>query len=198
MDITGKKMTEDIERWEKKKGIEFMERLGLKSGYQVLDFGAGYGHYTIPAAKFIGKDGVVYAVDKREEPLSAIAEKVSKYGLSNVKVVKNSDGVTLRFDSDFIDVVLLFDILHYMEEEKRNKLYGEVYRVLKPGGKLFVYPKHTRDDFPMGEFADMRNEDVADEVQREGLLFDEKICGEIAHDEELDRGCVFKFVKPED
>ncbi len=191
-------MTEDIEEWENEKGIEFMERLGLKRGDRVLDFGAGYGHYSIPAAKVIGESGVVYSVDKREEPLSAIADKISDHELTNIRVVKNSDDVKLKLNPDVVDAVLLFDILHYMEEEKRSKLYREVYRVLKQGGQLFVYPKHTQDDYPMGEFKDMKNEDVVDEIEEVGLSLNEKICGEIAHDEEVAQGCVFKFVKPDD
>ncbi|MFW6141239.1 MAG: class I SAM-dependent methyltransferase [Candidatus Saliniplasma sp.] len=191
-------MTEDIERWENEKGIEFIERLGFKRGDRVLDFGAGYGHYSIPIAKVVGESGVVYSVDKREEPLSAIADKISDHELSNIKVVKNSDDVKLKLNPDVVDSVFLFDILHYMEEEKRSKLYREVSRVLKPGGQLFVYPKHTLDDFPMGEFKDMKKEDVVDEIEEVGFSFSEKICGKIAHDEKLAQGCVFKFVKPDD
>ena len=36
---------------------------GIQPGMSVLDFGCGLGRYSLPAARIVGKEGVVYAVD---------------------------------------------------------------------------------------------------------------------------------------
>ncbi len=190
-------MNDKIKRWEKEDGVKFLYKMGLRKGHKLLDFGAGYGHYTLPAAEVVGDEGAVFAVDKKEEPLSAIAKKASERGLSNIKTIKNSDSVTLKMDDRSIDVVLLFDILHYMEKDKRKKLYREVYRVLKDEGSLIVHPKHTKDDFPMGELKNMENRDVVKEIEENGFTLKFKVCGELAHDQGITEGCVFKFQKIE-
>jgi len=46
------------------RAIELLERIGISKGQTVLDFGCGYGIYTIPVAKIVGKQGRVYALDK--------------------------------------------------------------------------------------------------------------------------------------
>jgi len=191
-------MDEEIDRWEKENGVKFLHRMGLREGQKVLDFGCGYGHYSLPAAELVGDEGIVFAVDKKEEPLSSVSKKASDRSLSNIKTIKNSDSVSLKLDDRSIDAVLLFDILHYMEGERRNELYREAHRVLKSGGSLIVHPKHTKDDFPMGEFKDMDNQDVVDEIEEAGFTFDFKFCGDVAHDEGITEGCVFNFQKNED
>ncbi len=188
-------MTEEIERWEREEGPDFLRKIGLEEGDKVLDFGAGHGHYTLPAAAVVKGAGTVYAVDKEEGPLHSIADKASEHGLRNVRTIKNSGGIELKFEENSIDRVLLFDILHYMEREDRRELYREARRILKPEGVLSVYPKHTKEDFPMGEFEDMSVEDVANEVQELGLELKDKIYGKIAHDEGLVEGCVLNFIK---
>ncbi len=40
-----------------------LERIGIPQGITVVDLGAGSGHYAIGAARLVGKEGRVYAVD---------------------------------------------------------------------------------------------------------------------------------------
>jgi len=65
-----------MERWEVKEGVGFLRKIGIKSGQSVLDFGCRVGHYTIPAAKAVGSTGIVYSVDKEQEALNELQQKV--------------------------------------------------------------------------------------------------------------------------
>jgi len=64
--------------------IEILQRIGIKSGQSVLDFGCGSGTYTIPVAKIVGKQGKVYALDKDKNELDNLMKKargsISKTG----------------------------------------------------------------------------------------------------------------------
>jgi len=188
-------MNKEIEKWEKQEGIKFLRRIGLCANQTVLDFGCRVGHYTIPAAKIVGSDGVVYAVDKEQEALSELQQKVKAHNLKNVKIMKTSGQINLDFESESIGVVLLYDVLHYHEKEKREKLYQEAFRILKQDGLLSVYPKHTLEDEPIQQFKELNLDDVKREVEDSGFHFEEKHCGIISHDDGLNHGCVLNFRK---
>lgn len=184
-----------MQKWETESGVKFLKNIGIETGQIVLDFGANDGHYSIPAAILVGNNGSVYAIDKEQEPLNKIEQKAHNLGLDNIKIIKNSGEVKLSLGNDSIDVVLLYDILHYLKQEERKILYGEIYRVLKPDGLLSVYPKHVVEDYPLMEFQNIHIDDVKQEIRDSGFLFDQKYCDKMSHNDEINSGCVLNFKK---
>ena len=55
--------------------FKILKKTGIKRGKTVLDFGCGSGTYTIPAAKIVGKEGKVYALDKDKKVLDELIKK---------------------------------------------------------------------------------------------------------------------------
>jgi cyclopropane fatty-acyl-phospholipid synthase-like methyltransferase len=47
-------MKNNIENYTEERCKEILEKVGVKEGQIILDFGCGSGNYTIPAAKIIG------------------------------------------------------------------------------------------------------------------------------------------------
>jgi len=188
-------MHDEMEKWEREGGITFLRKVGIRSGYKVLDFGARVGHYTIPAATIVKEKGLVYAVDKEHDSLVQLERKARRLGLRNVKIIENSGGMTLDLKDGLINVVLLYDVLHYFKKDERQRLYEEVYRILEPDGLLSVYPKHVLEDVPLNEFKNLHVEDVKKEIQNSNFLFKQKYCGTMSHDNSLNEGCVFGFKK---
>ena len=184
-----------MEWWERDGGTEFLKEIGLRSGQRVLDFGCRVGHYTIPAAKAVGNEGIIYAVDKESQALNELSRKVAAHNLTNVRVTKTSGQMKLPLESGVIDVVLLYDVLHYFVKYERTKLYQGVFRILKQSGLLSVYPKHTAEDNPMMELQHLRSTDVRREILSSGFQFERRYCGIISHDDELNKGCVLNFRK---
>ena len=184
-----------MDLWEKDDGVKFLKKIGLKSGQRVLDFGCRVGHYTIPAAKAVGNEGIVYAVDKESKALNELNCKLTAYHLTNVIVTKTSGQMKLPLESRVIDVVLLYDVLHYFVEDERMKLYQEVFRVLKQSGLLSVYPKHTAEDNPLMELQHHSSTDIEREILSSGFQFEQRYCGIISHDNGLNKGCVLNFRK---
>jgi len=74
--------------------LEVLEKIGIRRGQTVLDFGCGYGIYTIPAAKIVGEQGRVYALDKDKEALDDLMRKAESAGLRNIG--KNGDARKTR------------------------------------------------------------------------------------------------------
>jgi len=188
-------MAEDMETWEKENGVKFLRKVGLRPGQIILDFGCGVGHYTIPAARIVASTGFVYAIDKERQAVSELRQKAQANNLKNIKVMKASGQIELDFESESIDIVLFYDVLHYHEKEEREKLYRQAYRVLKQDGLFSVYPKHTLEDDPIREFRSLSVSDVKQEIEDSKFVFERKFCDLISHDDNLNQGCVLNFTK---
>jgi len=186
-------MQDKMERWERNAGPGFLAKIGLGSGQVVFDFGAGVGRYTIPAAIVVGVEGTVYAIDEDPEVLSELEKKATSLFLENIKTIETHGEVRFDMESGSVDVVLLYDVLHYLEERLRTTLYDELHRMLKPDGLLSVYPKHVKEDHPLDEFEKLHIKDVRREIRSAGFLFEREHCGLISHDDDLNQGCVLNF-----
>jgi ubiquinone/menaquinone biosynthesis C-methylase UbiE len=118
-----------------------VERLGCTGPCgDVVEFGCGYGTFTIPAAKYA--TGRVYAFDIEPDMVAHTLGKAQEAGLS--KVV----GIVRDFVTDDTGLpdatagrAMLFNILHI---ERPLTLLREAYRVLTPGGEVGII--HWRRD----------------------------------------------------
>ena len=100
----------------------------------VLEFGCGYGTFTIPAAQTVR--GIVYAMDIEPEMLATTRAKAATAGLHNVELMQRdfvTEGSGLAEGT--VDYVMLFNILH---AEERRLMLCEAWRVLRPSGKLAI------------------------------------------------------------
>lgn len=188
-------MRDEMERWEQLDGVKFLRKIGIRKGQTVLDFGAGVGHYTIPASIIVGSRGKVYAIDKDQNDLNKLEQKARCLNLVSIRTIKTSGEIQLDLEDKLIDVVLLYDVLHYLKKDERKILYNEIHRVLKSNALLSIYPKHTAEDFAMWEFRTLRLTGVIEEIQDAGFIFEKKYCDKISHYDWLTQGCVFNFKK---
>ena len=121
--------------------IELLKRLGIRRNQTVLDFGCGYGTFTIPVARIVGKYGKVYALDKDGEALSTLMKKAMLAGLTNIERMETSGIPEVELADATIDGALLFDVFHsyyFPEIEDRKKLLAEIHRVMKPYAFLAI------------------------------------------------------------
>ena len=112
-----------------------LKKLGLTSFCRdVVDFGCGYGTFTIPAARIVSD--FVYALDIEPAMVEATKARAKAASLENVQVQSRdfvAEGSGLPDSS--IDYVMLFNILH---AEERMTLLREAWRVLRDEGKLSI------------------------------------------------------------
>lgn len=189
-------MREEIRSWLENKGLEFLKKIGIKSGQTVLDFGCGKGNYTLPAAKIVEKEGIVYALDKNSETLVQLGERAKKEGLTNIKRINTSGKIDTGLRNDSIDAVLLYDIIHLVGKDDsstlkdRKKLYKEAHRLIKPSGMLSVYPTHLKTHTDVGSIEEIRKEilDFSFEFEKEFLEI-------LVHDDIFIDGKILNFRK---
>jgi ubiquinone/menaquinone biosynthesis C-methylase UbiE len=189
-------MEKDVKEWLDKGGMLFLRSIGIKEGQIVLDFGCNVGHYTIPAAKVVGKKGIVYAVDSDTKSLNELIQISEKEGLRNIVPVQTKSArLKVNLKDESIDAILLYDVLHYMEVTKRNKLYSDCYRLLKDKALLSVYPKHNKLDEPLWNLSDMQLEDVIGEIGSAEFHLEGKYYKRLIHDNNYSMGYILNFTK---
>jgi ubiquinone/menaquinone biosynthesis C-methylase UbiE len=123
------------------RAIELLERIGVRKGQTVLDFGCGYGMYTIPVARIVGEQGIVYALDKDKEVLDTLMQKARSAGLMNIERMETSGEPEIELADETVDVVLLFDVFHsfyFPKAEDRRRLLDEIRRIMKPSAFLSI------------------------------------------------------------
>jgi ubiquinone/menaquinone biosynthesis C-methylase UbiE len=114
-------------------GRKTVERLNLSQGFRVLDVCCGSGASAIPAAKNVGPEGSVIAVDLAEHLLQLARQKAANEDLHNIEF-RCGDMLELGFaDSEFDVVVCVFGIFFVPD---MTSAVSELWRMVRPGGKL--------------------------------------------------------------
>ena len=166
--------------------LEVLEKAGIKRGKTVLDFGCGSGTYTIPAAKIVGKEGRVYALDKDKKVLDELMQKAESAGLRNIKRIDTSGELKIPLADESVDIVLLYDVFHsyyFSQVADRRKLLEEVYRVSKRDALISVWPKHMESE-------------AKEEIESANFYLHREYSGTLIHDnEDIEKGKVLNFRK---
>lgn len=142
-----------------------LDALALEGDEKVLDVGCGRGLMAIGAAKRL-KTGKVTGIDLwSAEDLSgnsveAAKENAKVEGIGDKVRFENGDARKLVYPDGQYDVVVSSLAIHNIgEREGRAQAVREMYRVLKPRGRLLIF-----DIFHAGQYAQILRECEAEDV----------------------------------
>ena len=132
----------------------------VNEGQIIVDFGCGYGTYTIPAAKMVGEKGKVYALDKNKKALDKVMKKAEAQGLKNIERLDTSGELKIPLEDESVNVVFLYDVFneyYFPSTGARRELLEEIRRILKPNGILSVWlrriePEKAKDEIGNAHF----------------------------------------------
>lgn len=128
---------------------QVMQTLGLKPGEKVADIGTGSGYFTIPAAHAVGEEGVVWAIDIRQEMLDHVAGRLEEEELDNVRLMRVGP-TDPQLPEGGVDTILMIDTLHYVKD---RTAYAEKLKYgLAPGGRVVIidYRPKSFEERPWG------------------------------------------------
>ena len=107
----------------------------LKEGETVLDLGSGGGIDVLLASRYVGPTGKVYGLDMTDEMLALANSNKERMGAANVEFLKGYiEEIPLPDES--VDVVMSNCVINL--SGNKDKVMSEIYRVLKPGGRLAI------------------------------------------------------------
>lgn len=109
----------------------------VRPGQTVLEVGCGTGFFTLSAAKMIGENGHLIAMDTLSDFVDRVKKKVRDADLNNVEVVRR-DALNTELETASVDLVLLFGVVPF-PTLPLDQLLPEMHRVLKAEGTLAVW-----------------------------------------------------------
>lgn len=108
----------------------------IRAGDAVLDVGCGTGELTRVAKRAAGETGSVFGIDASPEMIDVAREKATHEKLNiefRLEPIEH-----LSFADNSFDVVLSSLMMHHLPAELKRAGLQEIYRVLKPGGRIVI------------------------------------------------------------
>ncbi len=123
-----------------------------KGGERVLDLGSGGGMDSFIAALAVGPEGRVIGVDMTSEMVERASRLAKELDFENVEFRKGLIE-DLPIESEWADVVISNGVINLCPDKLR--VYKEIHRVLKPGGRMTIADICVEKPVPEGALKDI-------------------------------------------
>jgi len=117
----------------------------IAEGKIVLDVGCGAGFDLFVASRLVGPTGKVFGIDLTLEMVAVATENVALSGTKNIEV-RQGMSEALPYEDNSFDAVISNGVFNL--SPRKDQSFEEIFRVLKPGGRLQFTDIILDDDLP--------------------------------------------------
>ena len=121
-------------------------RAGVRSGETVLELGPGPGAFTVDAARLVGDEGKLIAIDIQADMIAEVEKRIGEAGVKNVETHVAS-AYNLPIPDESVDRVFMVTVLPEIPDPVKG--LREVFRILKPGGVFSTTEEFLDPDYPL-------------------------------------------------
>ena len=118
----------------------------LRAGETVIDLGSGGGIDTILAAHEVGPTGRAIGIDLLDEMVERGAANAREAGVDGWTEFRQGEMEEIPVEDGSVDVVVSNGVVNL--SPRKSRVFAEVFRVLKPGGRFCVADLTVEEDLP--------------------------------------------------
>lgn len=118
---------------------EWLDALRLGPGQRVVDIGSGPGVVSLAAARRVGPDGLVYAIDQSAEALAYLERLQRAEGITQIQRIV-ADAANVSADAIDAHAALVTMVLHHTDDPPA--VLHSVTRMVAPGDRVVVAEFH--------------------------------------------------------
>jgi len=123
-------------------------RHGILPGMTVLEIGPGNGTYTLAAARLLGSEGKMTAIDIEPKIIQRLGRRLQDENIDNVEA-RVADVHDLPYEDGTFDVITMIAVIGELPD--KPKALAEFHRLLKPSGTLVFSELLMDPDYPRAE-----------------------------------------------
>lgn len=116
-----------------------LELADLTQGLRVIDVGCGRGEIVIHSAF---KGSYAWGIDYAYHALKLAKEAVNEFAHQEIQDkigLQQAEAANLPFSNESADVIFMLDVVEHLLPAELNQALSEIWRVLKPGGRVVIH-----------------------------------------------------------
>jgi arsenite methyltransferase len=121
------------------------EKSEAKTGEVCIDLGSGRGTDVLRLAEEVGETGFVYGIDVTEEMIRKATSTAAKMGVENLKFIL-ADLEQIPLPDETANLIISNCTLNHVSN--KPKVWGEIYRLLKNGGRFVISDIYSSEPVP--------------------------------------------------
>lgn len=157
--------------------LSLLEKSGIAEKMIVADLGCGRrGYFTLQAAKLVGLNGLVYAIDVVKSALENVNSMANLFGIPNIKTIWANLEIpkATKILNESVDLAMINNV--FFQTKRDDLIIQEAVRILKKEGKLLITDwKKTKAPFGPPVQDRISSEQVKIDAEKCGLVLEEKI-----------------------
>jgi len=122
-----------------------MELAGPQPGEICVDLGSGRGTDVLRMAEKVGPSGHVYGIDITQGMIEKSRQNASRFNVTNAEFIK-CDLEKLSLPDSHADLIISNCTINHSSD--KQKVWNEIYRVLKKGGRFVISDIYSLNPVP--------------------------------------------------